>query len=96
MGAPPKPDYPLFAPDDLTKYDAFVFGVPTRYGSFPAQWKVIPDLPRRLLDKITDADSRICHRLSGMPLADSGPRVLSVESTPVSSFPPVPLVEARK
>jgi len=43
MHAPPKPDYPIFAPGDLEKYDAFLFGVPTRYGSFPAQWKAFWD-----------------------------------------------------
>lgn len=40
MHAPPKPDYPVFMPADLTKYDAYLFGIPTRYGNFPAQWKV--------------------------------------------------------
>ena len=40
MHAPPKPNYPIFAPHDLTNYDALIFGIPTRYGSFPAQWKV--------------------------------------------------------
>ena len=45
MSAPPKPDYPIFAPEDLAKYDAFLFGIPTRFGSIPAQWKVIPNSP---------------------------------------------------
>lgn len=40
MHAPPKPNYPIIAPKDLPEYDAYVFGVPTRYGNFPAQWKV--------------------------------------------------------
>ena len=40
MHAPPKPDYPIISPSDLTKFDAFLFGIPTRYGNFPAQWKV--------------------------------------------------------
>ena len=40
MYAPAKPDYPILAPADLVKFDAFLFGVPTRYGNFPAQWKV--------------------------------------------------------
>ena len=40
MHAPKKPDYPILAPNDLTKYDAFLFGIPTRYGNFPGQWKV--------------------------------------------------------
>lgn len=43
MNAPPKPDYPVIAPTDLGSYDAFLFGVPTRYGSMPAQWKAFWD-----------------------------------------------------
>lgn len=27
----------------LEKYDAFLFGIPTRYGNFPAQWKAFWD-----------------------------------------------------
>ena len=40
MYAPPKPDYPIFTLDDFSKYDAFIFGIPTRYSAMPAQWKV--------------------------------------------------------
>lgn len=40
MHAPPKPDYPIITPDVLVNYDAFLLGVPTRYGNMPAQWKV--------------------------------------------------------
>lgn len=43
MHAPPKPDYPIATNETLTKYDAFLFGIPTRYGNFPAQWKVFWD-----------------------------------------------------
>lgn len=43
MHAPPKPNYPIIAPADLTNYDAFLFGIPTRYGNFPAQWKAFWD-----------------------------------------------------
>ncbi|KAI6142667.1 benzoquinone reductase [Pisolithus tinctorius] len=43
MHAPPKPNYPSFAPGDLANYDAFLFGIPTRYGNFPAQWKAFWD-----------------------------------------------------
>lgn len=36
---------PLATEETLTQYDAFLFGVPTRYGNMPAQWKVrITDL----------------------------------------------------
>jgi NAD(P)H dehydrogenase (quinone) len=40
MYAPPKPDYPILAPKDLGNFDAFLLGIPTRFGNFPAQWKV--------------------------------------------------------
>ena len=39
MHAPPKPDYPIISVDELTEFDAFLFGIPTRYGNLPAQWK---------------------------------------------------------
>jgi NAD(P)H:quinone oxidoreductase type IV len=43
MHAPPKSNYPVATPEDLLKYDAFLFGIPTRYGNFPAQWKAFWD-----------------------------------------------------
>ncbi|KAI9053717.1 hypothetical protein LZ554_002668 [Drepanopeziza brunnea f. sp. 'monogermtubi'] len=39
MHAPPKSEYPVITPETLATYDAFLFGIPTRYGNFPAQWK---------------------------------------------------------
>lgn len=39
MHAPAKPtDIPIATNDTLTEYDAFLFGVPTRYGTAPAQF----------------------------------------------------------
>lgn len=45
MHAPPKnPDIQsLHDPTILEQYDAFLFGIPTRFGSFPAQWKAFWD-----------------------------------------------------
>ncbi|KAK9310905.1 flavoprotein-like protein [Lipomyces starkeyi] len=43
MYAAPKPDYPIATANILLDYDAFLFGVPTRYGNFPAQWKAFWD-----------------------------------------------------
>ncbi|KAJ7260375.1 1,4-benzoquinone reductase [Mycena haematopus] len=43
MHAPAKPAFPLITPEELAKYDAFVMGIPTRYGTFPAQWKAFWD-----------------------------------------------------
>lgn len=43
MKAPAKPEYPVITPEILASYDAFLFGIPTRYGNFPAQWKAFWD-----------------------------------------------------
>jgi len=43
MHAAPKPDYPIASADTLTQYDAILFGIPTRYGNFPGQWKAFID-----------------------------------------------------
>lgn len=44
MYAPPKGAYPVIDDvTDLTKYNAFLFGIPTRYGNFPGQWKAFID-----------------------------------------------------
>jgi NAD(P)H dehydrogenase (quinone) len=43
MHAPPKPDYPVITAEILATYDAFLFGIPTRYGNFPTQWKTFWD-----------------------------------------------------
>lgn len=39
MHAAPKAADPIATPQTLTQYDAFLFGIPTRFGNFPAQWK---------------------------------------------------------
>jgi len=43
MHAPPKPDIPIATGEILQGYDAFLFGIPTRFGNFPAQWKAFWD-----------------------------------------------------
>ena len=43
MHAPPKSEIPTITPDIMKTYDAFLFGIPTRYGNFPAQWKAFWD-----------------------------------------------------
>ncbi|KAH8828044.1 1,4-benzoquinone reductase [Flagelloscypha sp. PMI_526] len=48
MHAPAKPDYPVITPAELTNFDAFLFGIPTRYGNFPAQWKAFIDATGQL------------------------------------------------
>jgi len=43
MYAPAKPAFPIITPDELATYDAFIMGIPTRFGNFPAQWKAFWD-----------------------------------------------------
>jgi len=44
MHAPAKDaSIPIATPSTLEGYDGFLFGIPTRYGNFPAQWKAFWD-----------------------------------------------------
>ncbi|CCX10857.1 NAD(P)H:quinone oxidoreductase, type IV [Pyronema domesticum] len=43
MYAPPKKDYPIATANTLREYDGILFGIPTRYGNFPGQWKAFID-----------------------------------------------------
>lgn len=43
MHAPAKSSYPVAEPSQLLEYDAILFGIPTRFGNFPAQWKAFWD-----------------------------------------------------
>ncbi|KAF4594435.1 minor allergen Alt a 7 [Ophiocordyceps camponoti-floridani] len=44
MHAPPKDNVKVLEdPTTLKEYDGFLFGIPTRYGNFPAQWKTFWD-----------------------------------------------------
>ncbi|KAI0732626.1 flavoprotein-like protein [Fomitopsis betulina] len=48
LHAPPKPAYPVIEAADLPKFDAFLFGVPTRFGNVPAQLKAFFDATGQL------------------------------------------------
>jgi NAD(P)H dehydrogenase (quinone) len=48
MYAPPKPDYPIMTPDKMPEYDGFLFGLPGRYGSAPAQMRTFMDATGKL------------------------------------------------
>ncbi|KAI7857544.1 NAD(P)H:quinone oxidoreductase, type IV [Circinella umbellata] len=43
LSAPPKPDVPVITVDDLKEADGFLFGIPTRFGTMPAQLKAFLD-----------------------------------------------------
>ncbi|KAF8579647.1 benzoquinone reductase [Ramaria rubella] len=51
MHAPPKGNYPILEPSSLPDYDVFLFGIPTRYGNLPAQWKTFWDSTGQLWAK---------------------------------------------
>ncbi|KIM53927.1 benzoquinone reductase [Scleroderma citrinum Foug A] len=51
MHAPPRLSYPILLPNDLVNFDAFLFGIPTRFGNFPAQWKAFWDATGSLWTK---------------------------------------------
>lgn len=53
MHAPPKPDYPNFEPAQMEEFDAFLFGIPTRYGNMPAQLKTFWDATGQIWQKGT-------------------------------------------
>jgi len=44
-------DHPLAKVDELPDYDGFMFGIPTRYGVMPAQWKAFLDATGSLWQK---------------------------------------------
>ena len=48
MGAPEKPNIPVITVDKLKEADAFLFGIPTRYGNMPAQMKAFCDATGKL------------------------------------------------
>lgn len=44
MYAPgPDKSIPFITPDQMKDYDAFLFGIPTRFGNYSAQWKSFID-----------------------------------------------------
>ncbi|ORY04825.1 NAD(P)H:quinone oxidoreductase, type IV [Basidiobolus meristosporus CBS 931.73] len=43
MHAPPKPDIPVITPELMEEADGLIFGIPTRYGAMPGQWRAFWD-----------------------------------------------------
>ncbi|KIK93349.1 benzoquinone reductase [Paxillus rubicundulus Ve08.2h10] len=80
MHAPPKPDYPIITPRELTEFDAYLFGIPTRYGNFPAQWKTFWDATGTLW-----AQGALAGKFGGI-FVSSGTPGGGQESTVISSL----------
>jgi multimeric flavodoxin WrbA len=91
MYAAPKKDYPIATLNTLREYDGILFGIPTRYGNFPGQWKV----SFHLYIYYNQQNLTNSPRLSSTPLEVSGRRVPSPESTLEFSSPPEPSEEDR-
>jgi len=67
MGAPGKPSYPIITPEILTTYDAFILGIPTRYGNMPAQWKAFWDSTGQLW-----AGGKLAGKYAGFFISSAG------------------------
>lgn len=68
MYAPAKPDYPIITLDALTQHDAFIFGIPTRYGNMPGQWKAFWDSTGQLW-----AQGKLAGKYAGIFVSTAGP-----------------------
>ncbi|PPQ89203.1 hypothetical protein CVT25_001272 [Psilocybe cyanescens] len=68
MSPLPYSDFPISTPQTLAEYDAFFFGIPTRYGNMPAQLKVFWVATRRIL-----AQGRLIGKYPGVFGGTSGP-----------------------
>ncbi|VDC00161.1 unnamed protein product [Peniophora sp. CBMAI 1063] len=68
MHAPAKPEYPVLAPNDLADFDAFLFGIPTRYGNFPAQFKAFWDATGQLW-----AGGKLAGKSAGLFISTASP-----------------------
>jgi NAD(P)H dehydrogenase (quinone) len=68
MHAPAKPSHPVITAADLVNYDAFLFGIPTRFGNFPAQWKAFWDTTGQLW-----ATGGLWGKYAGLFVSSAGP-----------------------
>jgi NAD(P)H dehydrogenase (quinone) len=80
MHAPAKPDVPVITPEILETYDAFLLGIPTRYGNFPAQWKAFWDATGKLW-----ATGGLWGKYAGVFVSTAGPGG-GQETTAISSL----------
>ncbi|KAI4217196.1 MAG: hypothetical protein LQ351_000505 [Letrouitia transgressa] len=74
------PSVPIISPDKLEEYDGFLFGIPTRYGNFPGQWKAFWDSTGRLWQS-----SSLFGKYAGLFISTGGPGG-GQESTAIASL----------
>ncbi|KAJ6587501.1 flavoprotein-like protein [Mycena vulgaris] len=68
MYAPAKPDYPIIDAATLATFDAFIMGIPTRFGNFPGQWKAFWDTTSSLW-----ATGALAGKYAGAFVSTAGP-----------------------
>ncbi|KAJ7673970.1 flavoprotein-like protein [Mycena polygramma] len=68
MHAPAKPDYPIIDATKLATFDAFIMGIPTRFGNFPGQWKAFWDTTSTLW-----ASGALAGKYAGAFVSTAGP-----------------------
>ncbi|KAF9038673.1 NADH-quinone oxidoreductase [Panaeolus papilionaceus] len=68
MHAPPKREFAIATSEMMKQYDAFLFGVPTRYGNMPAQMKAFIDSTGKLW-----AEGHLAGKYAGVFVSTSGP-----------------------
>ncbi|KAF7368576.1 flavoprotein [Mycena venus] len=68
MHAPGKPDLPIMDAQTLATFDAFIMGIPTRYGNFPGQWKAFWDTTSSLW-----ATGALAGKYAGAFVSTAGP-----------------------
>lgn len=83
MHAPPKSDDPVISPNDLSKYDGFLFGIPTRYGTQSAQWRAFWDATGGLWAK-GELQGKYCGVFISTASAGGGQEVTALNS--ISTF----------
>lgn len=67
MHAPPKKTHPIITASKLAEYDGFLWGIPTRYGNFTAQWKTFIDTTGGLW-----AGGKLAGKFGGIFVSSSG------------------------
>ncbi|KJA16571.1 benzoquinone reductase [Hypholoma sublateritium FD-334 SS-4] len=80
MYAPAKPNYPIITPDILAGLDAFIIGIPTRFGNFPTQWKAFWDSTGGLW-----SSGKLAGKYAGVFVSTAGPGG-GQESTAIASL----------
>ncbi|ORY04858.1 1,4-benzoquinone reductase [Basidiobolus meristosporus CBS 931.73] len=79
MHAPPKPDIPVITPELMEEADGLIFGIPTRYGAMPGQWRAFWDATgafwARETTALTSLTTLTHHGIIYVPLGFTSPHL---------------------